>query len=165
MANKIMKAGRVCVVLTGKYAGAKVIVLKLFTEPTRDRNHSHVLVCGMSNVPRKVTKDMSEKKIEKRVKVKTFVKYYNVNHLFPTRIRYEDDEVNYKAVLKSFDEMTKVKKDEKDAKRDPLNNEDCKRELKTKFKNVLEEKYKKLDLNSTDDKTTKVKFLFKKLRF
>lgn len=46
------------------------------------------LVAGVEKAPMKVTKKMSSKKIEKRLKLKAFVKYVNVNHLMPTRYFY-----------------------------------------------------------------------------
>jgi large subunit ribosomal protein L27e len=43
------------------------------------------LVAGIEKYPLRVTKQMSQKKIERRSKVKPFVKIVNYNHLMPTR--------------------------------------------------------------------------------
>jgi len=49
------------------------------------------LVAGIERYPLKVTKRMSSKKIERRSKVKTFVKNVNYNHLIPTRYIVSQD--------------------------------------------------------------------------
>ena len=43
------------------------------------------MVAGIEKYPLRVTKQMSQKKIERRSKVKPFVKIVNYNHLMPTR--------------------------------------------------------------------------------
>ena len=43
------------------------------------------MVAGIERYPLKVTKRMSAKKIERKTKVKPFVKIVNYNHLLPTR--------------------------------------------------------------------------------
>merc|ERR1712077_76823 len=52
---------------------------------TSDKPFSHALVAGIDRYPRKVTKKMSKKKIQKRSKVKPFLKVVNYNHVMPTR--------------------------------------------------------------------------------
>ena len=42
-------------------------------------------VAGVDRSPKKVTRDMSKKKFNKRTSVKPFVKYVNYNHVMPTR--------------------------------------------------------------------------------
>jgi large subunit ribosomal protein L27e len=42
-------------------------------------------VAGIDRYPRKVIKAMGKKKVEKRSKVKPFIKTLNYNHIFPTR--------------------------------------------------------------------------------
>mmetsp|Transcript_33816 Transcript_33816/g.132877 ORF Transcript_33816/g.132877 Transcript_33816/m.132877 type:complete len:92 (-) Transcript_33816:52-327(-) len=46
----------------------------------------------------KVTKSMGEKKVQKRSKIKTFVKVVNYNHLMPTRYTFELGETVTSAV-------------------------------------------------------------------
>jgi hypothetical protein len=48
---KFLKPGRVVVVLFGRYAGKKAIIVKLFEEGTKDRKFPHVLVAGLSRQP------------------------------------------------------------------------------------------------------------------
>merc|ERR1712172_397771 len=73
------------VLLNGRYAGKKAIVVKPFDDGSKPRPFGHALVAGVDRAPLKVTKKMSKKKITKRTKVKPFVKYVNYNHLMPTR--------------------------------------------------------------------------------
>ncbi|GLH05963.1 60S ribosomal protein L27 [Gryllus bimaculatus] len=83
--GKIMKAGKVVLVLSGRYAGKKAIVIKNFDEGTSDKEYGHALVAGIDRYPRKVCKRMGKAKIHKRSKIKPFVKVLNYNHLMPTR--------------------------------------------------------------------------------
>lgn len=86
--------------LAGKYAGRKAVVVKA-AEGGSDKKFGHALgtkhnfffdqlpelavVAGIDRYPRKVTRSMNRKKVEKRSKVKPFVKVLNFNHILPTR--------------------------------------------------------------------------------
>merc|ERR1719284_1463880 len=80
-----MKPGKVVIVLAGRYAGRKAIIVKQQDDGTQDRGYGHALVAGIDRYPRKVTKNMGKKKMTKRSKIKPFVKVVNYNHLMPTR--------------------------------------------------------------------------------
>eukprot|EP00027_Filamoeba_sp_ATCC50430_P004281 CAMPEP_0168545470 /NCGR_PEP_ID=MMETSP0413-20121227/2980_1 /TAXON_ID=136452 /ORGANISM="Filamoeba nolandi, Strain NC-AS-23-1" /LENGTH=136 /DNA_ID=CAMNT_0008575579 /DNA_START=69 /DNA_END=479 /DNA_ORIENTATION=- len=82
---KFLKPGKVVIVLNGKHAGRKAVIVKNFDEGTDKRKYGHALVAGIERYPLKVTKSMTRKTIMKRSKVKPFVKYVNYNHLMPTR--------------------------------------------------------------------------------
>jgi len=82
---QFLKPGKVVVVLNGRYAGHKAVILKSFDEGTESRPYAHALVAGIERYPLKVTRSMPRKKISKRSKVKPFVKIVNYNHLMPTR--------------------------------------------------------------------------------
>lgn len=86
---RIYKPGKVALVLQGRQAGKKVVVVKQHDEGTKERPYPHVLVAGIEAYPRKVTKGMNAKKIARRSKVKPFVKAVNYNHLMPTRYALE----------------------------------------------------------------------------
>ena len=73
--KKFLKPGRVVIMLGGKYAGKKALILKLFYDGFSNRKFGHALVAGISRAPRKVTKGMTEKRIANRIRVKPFVKY------------------------------------------------------------------------------------------
>ena len=72
--GKIMKAGKVVLVLSGRFAGRKAIIVKPNDEGTTDKPFGHALVAGIDRYPRMVTKRMSKKKIKQRSKVKPFLK-------------------------------------------------------------------------------------------
>merc|ERR1719453_1321277 len=88
--HKCIKQGKVVIVLSGRYAGKKAIVVKTFDEGSKEREFGHCLVAGIDRYPLKVTKAMSKKKIEKRSKIKPFLKYVNYNHIMPTRYNVVD---------------------------------------------------------------------------
>lgn len=69
-----MKVGKVVLVLSGRYAGRKAIVMKNFDDGTSDKQYGHALVAGIDRYPRKVHKRMGKAKIHKRSKIKPFVK-------------------------------------------------------------------------------------------
>ncbi|KAH8112913.1 60S ribosomal protein L27 [Phellopilus nigrolimitatus] len=86
---KIYKPGKVAIVLQGRQAGKKVVVIKQLDEGTKERPYPHAIVAGVERYPRKVTKRMGAKKLERRNKVKPFIKAVNYSHLFPTRYTLE----------------------------------------------------------------------------
>merc|ERR1719462_1156710 len=105
-----MKAGKVILLLGGRYAGRKAVIVKPSDEGTTDKPFSHALVAGIDRYPRKVTKKMSKKKVSKRSKIKPFLKVVNYNHMMPTRysvdISFDKTNIN-KELLK--DPMKKKK--------------------------------------------------------
>jgi large subunit ribosomal protein L27e len=72
--GKIMKAGKVVIMLGGRYAGRKAIIVKNNDEGTTDRPYAHALVAGMEKYPRKVTRKMSKKRIGIKSRVRPFLK-------------------------------------------------------------------------------------------
>jgi len=82
---KFLKPGKVVVILNGRYAGKKAVIVKAFDEGASSRSYGHALVAGINRYPRKVTRDMSKKLVAKRSTIKPFVKLVNFNHLMPTR--------------------------------------------------------------------------------
>merc|ERR1739844_601924 len=108
--GKIMKSGKVVLVLSGRYAGRKAVIVKPNDEGTSDKPFGHALIAGVDQYPRKVTKRMGKKKIAKRSKIKPFLKVINYNHLMPTRysldMTFDKEKIN-KEMLK--DPMKKKK--------------------------------------------------------
>ena len=171
--KKFLKPGRIVIILTGKYAGKKAIVLKVFYEGSKDRRFGHALVAGISRYPRKVSRGMSEARISKRIRVKPFVKYINFNHFMPTRYLL-NQELDVKGMIRSFESHATLKpaaaaegaeKKEAPATKDPLSNLDFKSNLRKEIKKALEEKYSGLNLNDNSPENLLVKFFFKPLRF
>jgi len=72
--GKIMKSGKVVLILSGRYAGRKGIVVKNNDDGTADKPYGHAIVAGIDRYPRKVIKAMSKDKIKKRSKIKPFIK-------------------------------------------------------------------------------------------
>ena len=146
--GKFIKYGRIVVVLQGRFAGKKAIVVKTSDEGTKTRKFGHALVAGVERAPRRVTKVMSKKKIQKRTRVKPFVKYLNLNHLLPTRYQI-GSELDLKTLVNDENAAAAKRKD-------------TKKELKTLF----EDKYRTLPAaKGANDKSSHLRFLFKKLRF
>ncbi|XP_013382238.1 60S ribosomal protein L27 [Lingula anatina] len=135
--GKFMKSGKVVLVLAGRYAGRKAVIVKNYDDGSSEKQYGHALVAGVDRYPRKVTRRMGKKKVATRSKLKAFVKVYNFNHLMPTRY----------SVDVNVDKQTV----NKDAFRDPALRRKARREVKMK----LEERYK----------TGKNKWFFQKLRF
>jgi len=88
-----IKPGKVVIILAGRYAGRKAIVVKAFDEASKEHKFGHALVAGIDRSPLKVTKSMGQKKILKRSRVKPFIKYINYNHMMPTRYTVTDIEL------------------------------------------------------------------------
>ncbi|KAL1922677.1 60S ribosomal protein eL27 [Calcarisporiella thermophila] len=134
---KFLKPGKVVIILQGRYAGKKAVIVKNYDEGTKDRPYGFAVVAGVERAPLKVTKRMGQKLIAKRSKVKPFVKMVNYNHLMPTRYGLELENLKTAVTLESFKEPTQ----RKDAKKN--------------IKKMLEERYT----------TGKNKWFFTKLRF
>jgi len=153
--GKIMRAGKVVLVLSGRYAGRKAIIVKPTDEGTADKPFGHALVAGIDRYPRKVTKRMAKKKIKSRSKIKPFLKVrnesfvttmcvisllsqvVNFNHVMPTRY----------SVDISFDKANL----NKESLKDPMKKKKARFMVREKF----EERYK----------SGKNKWFFQKLRF
>ncbi|CAD5206858.1 unnamed protein product [Bursaphelenchus okinawaensis] len=135
--GRILKPGRVVILLGGRFAGRKAIVVKSYDDGSNDRPYGHALVAGIDKYPRKVTKTMGKKKIAKRSTLRPFVKVQSFSHLLPTRLTV-DVELNKDLVNK-----------------ETLKNPTKKRQAVASTKKELESRYK----------TGKNKWLFTKLRF
>jgi ribosomal protein L14E/L6E/L27E len=87
MPQKFLKPGKTVVVLNGRFAGKKAVILKNFDEGEKSTSKYFgcALIVGIERAPLKVTKSMDDKKIARRSRIKTFMKMVNYNHLMPTR--------------------------------------------------------------------------------
>jgi len=93
-----MKKGRVVILLAGRHSGKKAIIMKQCDEGKKNRKFGHALVAGIERSPKKVTKRMSAKKIDRKTHVKPFVKYVNYTHLLATRFLVKED-FNYSSIV------------------------------------------------------------------
>ncbi|KAG6916347.1 hypothetical protein DXG01_007238 [Tephrocybe rancida] len=103
---KVYKPGKVAIVLQGRQAGKKVVVIKQVDEGTKDRPYPHAVVAGVERYPRKVTRRMGQKKLALRSKVKPFIKIVNYSHLFPTRYALELEGLKGSVAHDTFKEPT-----------------------------------------------------------
>ena len=132
-----MKPSKVVIVLSGRYAGRKAVILKSNDEGTSDKHYGHAVVAGIDRYPRPVTRKMTKKRRARRSKVKTFIKSYNYNHLMPTRYLVDIE----------FDKTVTNREVAKDPSK--------KRRAKAVVKKLFEERYK----------SGKNRWFFSKLRF
>lgn len=51
---KFLKPNKVVVLLQGRYAGRKAVIVKNFDDGTKERPYGHAIVCGIAKYPRKV---------------------------------------------------------------------------------------------------------------
>jgi len=135
------------IVLAGRHAGKKAVVVKTFDDGNSDKRFAHCLVAGLARNPRKVTKSMSKSKIEKRSKaMKPFIKYINVRHVFPTRYTVDMD-------LKSaVDEADLVDSERKVA-------------VKKELKKLFYDRYLNQKDVTSEKKAQAGTYFFQKLRF
>ncbi|XP_068657196.1 large ribosomal subunit protein eL27x-like [Aristolochia californica] len=88
---KFLKPGKAVVLLQGRFAGRKAVIVRSFDDGTRDRPYGHCLVAGVSKYPKKVIRKDSAKKTAKKSRVKAFIKLVNYNHIMPTRYTLDVD--------------------------------------------------------------------------
>ncbi|THG10401.1 hypothetical protein TEA_022070 [Camellia sinensis var. sinensis] len=88
---KFLKPNKAVIVLQGRYAGRKAVIIRSFDDGTRDRPYGHCLVAGISKYPKKVIRKDSAKKTAKKSRVKAFIKLVNYNHIMPTRYTLDVD--------------------------------------------------------------------------
>ncbi|KAI9291578.1 hypothetical protein K502DRAFT_321048 [Neoconidiobolus thromboides FSU 785] len=110
---KFLKPGKVAIVLKGRYAGKKVVIVKNNDDGTKEHPYGHAVVAGVERTPLTVTKYMSEKKIARRTRVKAFVKVVNYNHIMPTRYGLEFDNLKKLVNADAIAEPTKRKESKK----------------------------------------------------
>ena len=125
---KFYKPGKVVVVLNGRNAGAKGIIIKSNYENTKEKKFPHCVVVGLSKGPRKPTKrniaklqarikklESSGDSVEKLNALKSFgvfIKTYNMSHLLATRYAVKEDF----GIAKSIEKLDNLEKKIKDGK-------------------------------------------------
>lgn len=88
---KFLKPNKAIIVLQGRFAGRKAVVVRNFDDGTRDRPYSHCLVAGIAKYPQKVIRKDSAKKTAMKSRVKAFIKMVNYSHVMPTRYTLDVD--------------------------------------------------------------------------
>merc|ERR1712013_340658 len=82
---KFLEPGKIVILLQGRYAGHKAVIVKVSDNGTKERPYPHLVVAGVDRHPLRVTRGMSKRVVAKRTRVKPFVKVVNVAHVMPTR--------------------------------------------------------------------------------
>ncbi|KAK2651205.1 hypothetical protein Ddye_018694 [Dipteronia dyeriana] len=88
---KFLKPNKAVILLQGRYAGRKAVIIKSFDDGTRERPYGHCLVAGIKKYPNKVIRKDNSKKTAKKSRVKAFIKLVNYQHLMPTRYTLDVD--------------------------------------------------------------------------
>ena len=123
-----MKPGRVVILLAGRRAGKKAIIVKQFDEGKKGKHFAHALVAGVERAPLKVCKRMSKLKIKRRSTLKPFAKVVNYNHILPTRFKVTGE------FAQSGHELKTVVTEDKMA------NKDTRKKLKNEIKAIFTER-------------------------
>ena len=150
---KFYKPGKIVIVLNGRYAGRKGIIVKSNYESVKDRKYPHCMVVGLSHGPRKPTRkniaklqakikqlESQENTVDRIKKLKSFgvfIKNYNMSHLLATRYTLKDELGIAKSVAKIDELVKKVKED----KIEIDNKEKSKKEEDAKALEALKSKY------------------------
>ena len=157
--GKYYKPGKVVVVLNGRNAGAKGIIVKSNYDNSKERKYPHCLVVGLSKGPRKPTK-RNIAKLQAKIKqlesskdsndrlnalksFGVFIKHYNMSHLLATRYTVKEDF----GINKTLDRLDNLEKKVKEEKAQIETKEKAKKEenakelenLKAKLANDLNE--------------------------
>jgi large subunit ribosomal protein L27e len=80
------------ILLGGRHAGKKAVVLTASPVATEGRTYPHAVVLGIEKSPKPLSKSMSQEALVARTQVKVFVKTVNFNHLLLTRHLLKDED-------------------------------------------------------------------------
>lgn len=114
-------------------------------EKSMSKPYGFALLAGIDRYPLKVTKSMSAKKVDRRSRVKPFLRAVNYSHLMPTRYTLDAE----------------VKNASVEVLRDPIKKKDA---LKS-IRKVFLDKYSSYRISFFRYKTGKDKWFFQKLRY
>eukprot|EP01107_Rhizomastix_libera_P013134 TRINITY_DN349_c0_g1_i2.p1 TRINITY_DN349_c0_g1~~TRINITY_DN349_c0_g1_i2.p1 ORF type:complete len:136 (+),score=28.97 TRINITY_DN349_c0_g1_i2:14-421(+) len=88
---KFIKPGKVVIVLRGRFAGRKAVVIKANEEGNKTIKFPHAIIAGIKRYPLHVRKSMGSRKILRRTQVTPFVQVINLQHMMPTRYGFDAD--------------------------------------------------------------------------
>eukprot|EP01064_Diplonema_japonicum_P036414 TRINITY_DN815_c1_g1_i1.p1 TRINITY_DN815_c1_g1~~TRINITY_DN815_c1_g1_i1.p1 ORF type:complete len:134 (+),score=43.93 TRINITY_DN815_c1_g1_i1:67-468(+) len=89
--GKFLKTGKVVLLLHGRFAGRKAVIVQNSDAGTKQRSYGHALVAGIDKTPLKINKSMGKKRRAFRSRVRPFLKVVNHNHVMPTRYNMDLD--------------------------------------------------------------------------
>ncbi|KAE8799293.1 60S ribosomal protein L27-3 [Hordeum vulgare] len=78
---KFLKPGKAAILLQGRYAGKKAVIVRVFEEGTLDRPYGNYLVAVLAKYLTKLIRKDSDKKNAKKSRIKVFLKLVNFTHL------------------------------------------------------------------------------------
>eukprot|EP01013_Petalomonas_cantuscygni_P030829 TRINITY_DN568_c0_g2_i1.p3 TRINITY_DN568_c0_g2~~TRINITY_DN568_c0_g2_i1.p3 ORF type:complete len:143 (-),score=32.80 TRINITY_DN568_c0_g2_i1:846-1250(-) len=83
--GKLYRAGKIVLVLQGRFAGRKAVIVTSQDKGADGSPFGRCLVAGIDKYPRKVHKRMNPKLKANRSRVRPFLKVFNHSHIMPTR--------------------------------------------------------------------------------
>jgi len=95
----------------------KVVLIQPVDSGTKQHPFPYALVAGIERYPSKVTRRMGKKRVEKRSKVKPFIKMVNYNHLMPTRYTLELEGLKNVITNDTFKEVSQREDAKKNVKK------------------------------------------------
>merc|ERR1711939_1158864 len=95
----------------------KVVLIQPVDQGTKQHPFSYAPVAGIERYPSKVTRRMGKKRVEKRSKVKPFIKMINYNHIMPTRYTLELEGLKSVISNDTFKEVSQREDAKKNVKR------------------------------------------------
>ena len=140
MGKKLLKSGKVVIMLSGRHAGKKAIIVKTLDDGAGSRKFAHAIVAGIERGPKKITRSMGKKKQANRSRVKPFVRFVNFNHILPTRYNVELDVKKLQLDGKDGKEGESITLDES-----ALKDKTQRDAAKSALKKIFEQGYKKMD--------------------
>merc|ERR1712194_770446 len=83
---KFLKDGKIVVLLQGRYAGKKAVILKTMDDNTKERPYGHCVVVGVAKTPLPITRAMCKPtpKMKKLVKKRSTIKPFVIWSTSPT---------------------------------------------------------------------------------
>lgn len=97
-----MKPGKIVILLQGRYAGKKAVIVQNQDNGTNKHSYGHCIVAGVKRYPLRVKRRMTKKKIASRSSLKPFIKVANYNHIMPTRYTLDIDAFKDKVDVAAF---------------------------------------------------------------
>jgi large subunit ribosomal protein L27e len=88
----LVTPGRFVILLNGRHAGTKGLVLSASQNPTEGRKYPHAVILGIEKGPKTLLKTMTQEALVARTKIKVFVKTVNFNHLLLTRHQLKEED-------------------------------------------------------------------------
>jgi len=101
---KIYKPGKVAIILQGRQAGKKAVIVRQVDDGNKLRPYPHAIVAGIDRYPQRVTRRMGKLRLSQRSRIKAFIKVVNYSHLFPTRYALEMEGLKGIVTTETFDE-------------------------------------------------------------